>query len=99
MEWVAENGKLPTPNFSAGGIATPADAALVMQLGAEAVFVGSGIFKSSDPAARATAIVQAAKNFNNPDMLLQASRALGEAMPGLDVAKLPESELLQTRGW
>jgi pyridoxal 5'-phosphate synthase pdxS subunit len=99
VEWVAQNGKLPTPNFSAGGIATPADAALVMQLGAEAVFVGSGIFKSSDPAARANAIVQAAKNFNNPEKLLEASRALGEAMPGLDVAKIPESELLQTRGW
>jgi pyridoxal 5'-phosphate synthase pdxS subunit len=99
VEWVAQKGKLPTPNFSAGGIATPADAALVMQLGAEAVFVGSGIFKSSDPAARATAIVQAAKNFNNPEALLAASRALGEAMPGLDVSKMPESELMQTRGW
>ena len=99
VEWVAQHGKLPVPNFSAGGIATPADAALVMQLGAEAVFVGSGIFKSSDPAARASAIVQAAKNFNNPEKLLEASRALGEAMPGLDIAKMPESELLQTRGW
>jgi pyridoxal 5'-phosphate synthase pdxS subunit len=99
VEWVAANGKLPTPNFSAGGIATPADAALVMQLGAEAVFVGSGIFKSSDPAARANAIVQAAKNYNNPAKLLEASRALGEAMPGLDITKIPESELLQTRGW
>jgi pyridoxal 5'-phosphate synthase pdxS subunit len=99
VEWVAKNGTLPTPNFSAGGIATPADAALVMQLGAEAVFVGSGIFKSSDPAARANAIVKAAKNFNNPAKLLEASRSLGEAMPGLDVAKMPESELLQTRGW
>jgi pyridoxal 5'-phosphate synthase pdxS subunit len=99
VEWVAQNGKLPTPNFSAGGIATPADAALVMQLGAEAVFVGSGIFKSSDPAARANAIVQAAKNFNNPEKLLDASRSLSEAMPGLDVSKLPESEMLQTRGW
>jgi pyridoxal 5'-phosphate synthase pdxS subunit len=99
VEWVAEHGTLPVPNFSAGGIATPADAALVMQLGAEAVFVGSGIFKSSDPAARAKAIVQAAKNFNNPEMLLDASRALGEAMPGLDIAKIPESEMLQTRGW
>ncbi len=98
-EWVAEKGTLPTPNFSAGGIATPADAALVMQLGAEAVFVGSGIFKSSDPAARANAIVLAAKNFNNPEKLLEASRALGEAMPGLDVSKMPESELMQTRGW
>ncbi len=99
VEWVAEHGKLPVPNFSAGGIATPADAALVMQLGAEAVFVGSGIFKSSDPAARALAIVKAAKNFENPELLLEASRSLGEAMPGLDVAKMPESELLQTRGW
>jgi len=99
VEWVAQNGKLPVPNFSAGGIATPADAALVMQLGAEAVFVGSGIFKSSDPAARAQAIVKAAKNFDNPEKLLEASRALGDAMPGLDVAKMPESELLQTRGW
>jgi len=99
VEWVAEHGKLPTPNFSAGGIATPADASLVMQLGAEAVFVGSGIFKSSDPAARANAIVMAAKNFNNPEKLLEASRALGDAMPGLDVSKMPESELMQTRGW
>ena len=99
VEWVAAHGKLPTPNFSAGGIATPADAALVMQLGAEAVFVGSGIFKSSDPSARAVAIVQAAKNFDNPEKLLEASRALGEAMPGLDIAKLPEGELMQTRGW
>jgi len=99
VEWVAKNGKLPVPNFSAGGIATPADAALVMQLGAEAVFVGSGIFKSMDPPARATAIVQAAKNYNNPEKLLEASRALGDAMPGLDIAKMPESELLQTRGW
>jgi pyridoxal 5'-phosphate synthase pdxS subunit len=99
VEWVAEHGQLPVPNFSAGGIATPADAALVMQLGAEAVFVGSGIFKSSDPAARATAIVQAAKNYLDPEKLLAASRALGDAMPGLDISKLPESELLQTRGW
>jgi pyridoxal 5'-phosphate synthase pdxS subunit len=99
VEWVAQHGRLPVPNFSAGGIATPADAALVMQLGAEAVFVGSGIFKSEDPAARANAIVQAAKNYNNPEKLLEASRSLGEAMPGLDVTKLQESELLQTRGW
>jgi pyridoxal 5'-phosphate synthase pdxS subunit len=99
VEYVAEHGKLPVPNFSAGGIATPADAALVMQLGAEAVFVGSGIFKSSDPETRAKAIVKAAKNFNDPDKLLEASRELGDAMPGLDIAKLPESELLQVRGW
>jgi pyridoxal 5'-phosphate synthase pdxS subunit len=99
VEWVAEHGRLPVPNFSAGGIATPADAALVMQLGAEAIFVGSGIFKSSDPSARAVAIVQAAKNYDNPEKLLDASRALADAMPGLDISKLPESELLQTRGW
>jgi pyridoxal 5'-phosphate synthase pdxS subunit len=99
VEWVAEHGRLPVPNFSAGGIATPADAALVLQLGAEAVFVGSGIFKSSDPAARANAIVKAAKNFDNPEKLLEASRALGDAMPGLDVSKIPEGELMQTRGW
>jgi pyridoxal 5'-phosphate synthase pdxS subunit len=99
VQWVAKHGKLPVPNFSAGGIATPADAALVMQLGAEAVFVGSGIFKSSDPKARAEAIVKAAKNYDNPAKLLEASRDLGAAMPGLDIAKLPEGELLQTRGW
>ncbi len=87
------------PNFSAGGIATPADAALVMQLGAEAVFVGSGIFKSEDPETRAKAVVKAATYFNDPVKLLEASEELGEAMRGLDVAKLPQEELLQTRGW
>jgi pyridoxal 5'-phosphate synthase pdxS subunit len=96
---VAQQGKLPVPNFSAGGIATPADAALVMQLGAEAVFVGSGIFKSSDPEARARAIVKAATYYNEPAKLLEASEDLGMAMPGLDVSKLAETELLQTRGW
>src|SRR5271168_140277 len=99
VEWVAANGKLPVPNFSAGGIATPADAALVMQLGAEAVFVGSGIFKSEDPETRARAVVKAATYFNDPVKLLEASEELGEAMRGLDIAKLPESELMQTRGW
>ena len=99
VEWVAANGKLPVPNFSAGGIATPADAALVMQLGAEAVFVGSGIFKSEDPDKRARAIVKAATYYKDPVKLLEASEELGEAMRGLDVSKLPESELLQTRGW
>jgi pyridoxal 5'-phosphate synthase pdxS subunit len=99
VEWVAANGKLPVPNFSAGGIATPADAALVMQLGAEAVFVGSGIFKSSDPEARARAIVKAATYFNDPAKLLEASEDLGMAMPGLDIAKIAEGELMQTRGW
>ncbi len=99
VEWVAENGRLPVPNFSAGGIATPADAALVMQLGAEAVFVGSGIFKSEDPEARARAVVKAATFFNDPVKLLEASEELGEAMRGLDVAKMAKEELLQTRGW
>jgi pyridoxal 5'-phosphate synthase pdxS subunit len=99
VEWVAANGKLPVPNFSAGGIATPADAALVMQLGAEAVFVGSGIFKSEDPETRAKAVVKAATFYNDPAKLLEASEELGEAMRGLDIAKLPEGELLQTRGW
>ncbi|MEO8050402.1 MAG: pyridoxal 5'-phosphate synthase lyase subunit PdxS [Acidobacteriota bacterium] len=99
VEWVAANGKLPVPNFSAGGIATPADAALVMQLGAEAVFVGSGIFKSEDPDKRARAIVKAATYYKDPQKLLEASEELGEAMRGLDISKLPESELLQTRGW
>ncbi len=99
VEWVAEHGKLPVPNFSAGGIATPADAALVMQLGAEAVFVGSGIFKSDDPEARAKAIVKAATYYNDPARLLEASEELGIAMFGLDVANMPESERLAVRGW
>ncbi|MGI9074808.1 MAG: pyridoxal 5'-phosphate synthase lyase subunit PdxS [Bryobacteraceae bacterium] len=99
VEYVANNGKLPVPNFSAGGIATPADAALVMQLGAEAVFVGSGIFKSSDPETRAKAIVKAATYYQDPVKLLEASEELGEAMPGLEISRLPESELMQTRGW
>jgi pyridoxal 5'-phosphate synthase pdxS subunit len=99
VEWVAANGKLPVPNFSAGGIATPADAALVMQLGAEAVFVGSGIFKSEDPEARAKAVVKAATYYRDPVKLLEACEDLGEPMRGLDVSKLPEGELMQTRGW
>ena len=99
VEWVAANGKLPVPNFSAGGIATPADAALVMQLGAEAVFVGSGIFKSEDPEARAKAVVKAATYYRDPMKLLEACEDLGEPMRGLDISKLPEAELMQTRGW
>jgi pyridoxal 5'-phosphate synthase pdxS subunit len=99
VEWVAANGKLPVPNFSAGGIATPADAALVMQLGAEAVFVGSGIFKSDDPDARARAIVKAATYYNDPAKLLEASEELGKGMFGLDVASMPESERMAVRGW
>jgi pyridoxal 5'-phosphate synthase pdxS subunit len=96
---VAQAGKLPVPNFAAGGIATPADASLVMQLGAEAVFVGSGIFKSKDPAARAKAIVEATTYYDKPEVVARVSQGLGEPMAGLDVAKLDESELLQTRGW
>ncbi len=96
---VARTGKLPVPNFSAGGIATPADASLVMQLGAEAVFVGSGIFKSNDPAARAKAIVEATTYYDKPEVVARVSEGIGEAMPGLDIAKLDEKELLQTRGW
>ena len=96
---VARAGKLPVPNFAAGGIATPADASLCMQLGAESVFVGSGIFKSSDPAVRAKAIVKATTHYNDPKIVLEASEELGEAMPGLDIAKMAASDLLQTRGW
>ena len=99
IEYVAEHGKLPVPNFSAGGIATPADAALVMQLGAEAVFVGSGIFKSSDPELRARAIVKAATFYKDPEKLLEASEELGIGMPGLEISKIAEGELMQTRGW
>jgi pyridoxal 5'-phosphate synthase pdxS subunit len=99
VAWVAKNGKLPVPNFSAGGIATPADAALVMQLGAEAVFVGSGIFKSADPAKRARAIVKATTHYRDPKVVLEASEELGEAMRGLDVRQIEEKDLLQTRGW
>jgi pyridoxal 5'-phosphate synthase pdxS subunit len=99
VEWVSQNGKLPVPNFSAGGIATPADAALVMHLGAEAVFVGSGIFKSDDPAKRARAIVKATTHFRDPKAVLEASEELGEAMKGLDVRQIAEKDLLQTRGW
>jgi len=99
VQYVAASGKLPVPNFSAGGIATPADAALVLALGAEAVFVGSGIFKSDDPEARARAIVKATTYYQDPVKLLEASEELGLGMPGLDMSQIPESELLQTRGW
>jgi len=94
-----ELGKLPVPNFAAGGIATPADASLMMQLGAESVFVGSGIFKSSDPKARAHAIVQAVTHYNDPEVLLRVSTGLGEAMPGIEINTLSEAERMQTRGW
>ncbi len=99
VKWVADHGKLPVPNFSAGGIATPADASLVMQLGAEAAFVGSGIFKSSDPEKRAKAIVRATTHYSEPAIVAECSEELGEAMRGIDVAKLDPKELLQTRGW
>jgi pyridoxal 5'-phosphate synthase pdxS subunit len=99
VRWVAENGKLPVVNFSAGGIATPADAALMMQLGAEGVFVGSGIFKSADPARRAVAIVRATTNYRDPQILAEVSVGLGDAMPGIDAAKMPEELKIQTRGW
>jgi pyridoxal 5'-phosphate synthase pdxS subunit len=99
VTWVAKNGKLPVPNFSAGGIATPADASLVMQLGAEAVFVGSGIFKSSDPAQRARAIVKATTHYKDPKVVLESSEELGDAMKGLDIRQIEEKDLMQTRGW
>jgi pyridoxal 5'-phosphate synthase pdxS subunit len=96
---VAEQGRLPVPNFAAGGIATPADAALMMALGAESVFVGSGIFKSGDPAPRARAIVRATTHWQDAKVVAEVSRGLGEAMPGLETASMPEAERLQTRGW
>jgi pyridoxal 5'-phosphate synthase pdxS subunit len=96
---VAETGRLPVPNFAAGGIATPADAALMMQLGAEAVFVGSGIFKSSDPARRARAIVRATTHHGEPKVVAEVSRGLGAAMEGIETSKLEGAELMQTRGW
>lgn len=99
VAWVAENGCLPVVNFSAGGIATPADAALMMQLGADGVFVGSGIFKSEDPARRAQAIVRATTNYQDAGVLAEVSRDLGEAMAGLEMAAIAEHSLLQTRGW
>jgi pyridoxal 5'-phosphate synthase pdxS subunit len=97
--WVAENGRLPVPNFAAGGIATPADAALCMMLGAESVFVGSGIFKSSDPESRADAIVQSVTHWRDPSRLVQVSENLQEAMSGLEAGKLTPEEMLSRRGW
>ncbi len=96
---VAETGRLPVVNFAAGGVATPADAALMMQLGVDGIFVGSGIFKSSNPYERAKAIVEATTHYNDPDVIARVSRGLGEAMPGLDVRQLAEAERLATRGW
>ncbi len=99
VRMVAETGKLPVPNFAAGGVATPADASLMMQLGAEAVFVGSGIFKSGDPVRRAKAIVEATTHFDDPEVLIRVSENLGEAMVGINIDTLAEKDKLQTRGW
>jgi pyridoxal 5'-phosphate synthase pdxS subunit len=99
VKWVAENGRLPVVTFTAGGIATPADAALCMQLGADGVFVGSGIFKSADPDLRAKAIVEATTHFEDAEILARVSQGLGEPMTGLAAASIPEHELLETRGW
>jgi pyridoxal 5'-phosphate synthase pdxS subunit len=95
----AKLGRLPVVNFAAGGVATPADAALMMQLGVDGVFVGSGIFKSSDPARRGKAIVEAVTHYNDPAILAEISKGLGEAMPGLEISAIPEAELLAQRGW
>ncbi len=99
VRWVAENGKLPVVTFTAGGIATPADASLCMQLGADGVFVGSGIFKSGDPERRAKAIVEATTHFNDAEILARVSAGLGEPMVGISTASLDPSELLESRGW
>ncbi len=96
---VAQLGRLPVVNFAAGGIATPADAALMMQLGVDGVFVGSGIFKSADPARRASAIVQAVTHYRDPKIIAEVSKGLGEAMPGLEIETIPETERLAGRGW
>ena len=96
---VHKTGKLPVVNFAAGGIATPADATLMMQLGAEGVFVGSGIFKSSDPVVRAQAIVKATTHYHDPTIIAEVSKGLGAAMPGLDIKAIPSQELLSPRGW
>lgn len=99
VKYVHDNGKLPVVNFAAGGVATPADAALMMQLGCDGVFVGSGIFKSGDPAKRAAAIVKAVTNYNNPKILAEISEDLGEAMVGINVCSLTEDEKMAKRGW
>jgi pyridoxal 5'-phosphate synthase pdxS subunit len=99
VKMVAKTGKLPVPNFAAGGIATPADASLMMQLGAEAIFVGSGVYKSGNPERRARAIVQATTHYLDADLLARVSEDLGEAMVGIDIHKLEPDALLQTRGW
>jgi pyridoxal 5'-phosphate synthase pdxS subunit len=99
IEYVSKNGKLPVVNFAAGGVATPADAALMMQLGADGVFVGSGIFKSGDPKKRAKAIVEAVTHYNDPSILAKVSEDLGEAMVGINIDTLNEEERYAHRGW
>ena len=99
VEEVHKTGKLPVVNFAAGGVATPADAALMMQLGADGVFVGSGIFKSTNPEARAKAVVKATTHYKDPKIIAEVSKNLGEAMPGLDIKQIPTEELLASRGW
>ncbi len=99
VKYVKEHGKLPVPNFAAGGVATPADASLMMQLGAESIFVGSGIFKSEDPPSRARAIVLATTNYMDFDLIARMSGELKEPMRGLDIKEIPEDQMLQTRGW
>src|SRR6266508_1108743 len=99
VKWVAEHGRLPVVTFTAGGIATPADAALCMQLGADGVFVGSGIFKAGNPDVRAKAIVEATTHFDDPEILARVSGGLGDAMSGIAAATIPAEELLESRGW
>ena len=96
---VRELGRLPVVNFAAGGIATPADAALMMQLGCDGIFVGSGIFKSENPVKRAAAIVKATAFYSDPAKVLEASMELGGAMPGIEISDIPETQILATRGW
>jgi len=99
VKWVHDNGRLPVVNFAAGGIATPSDAALMMQLGVDGVFVGSGIFKSGDPAKRAKAIVQATTHYKDAGIIAKVSKGLGEAMVGIEIDKIPANERLEKRGW
>jgi pyridoxal 5'-phosphate synthase pdxS subunit len=99
LEETARQGRLPVVNFAAGGLATPADAALMMQLGCDGIFVGSGIFKAENPAARARAIVTATTHYERPDLLAEASKRLGTAMRGLEIGAIPKEELLAPRGW
>lgn len=99
VEEVHRTGKLLVVNFAAGGVATPADAALMMQLGADGIFVGSGVFKSANPVARARAIVKATTHYNNPEIIVEVSKNLGDAMPGLDIKQIKTEDLLATRGW